>query len=383
MPVFGKDLVKRIAVVIDPWDYPFNGTVVSARRFVEALQPRFDFTLLAISPADGRCDPRITSFRQLSIPGFNGIINSMKAPLARPDRQRLKEVLEQCDLLHVQFPFFLAAGAISAAREMGKPVICSFHVQPENVLRNVGLRSKFLARLLYKLFVATIYNRADHVIAPSEFALDLLKANGLSRPASVLSNGVPDAFFNLPDARTNSDRFNLLSVGRLAGEKRHDLIMEAIACSRHRDKISLKVVGAGPRETQLRDKARALGIEASIGTASDDELMAHYASADIFVHAGEIELEGMSVLEAMASGNLVLLSDSSGSAATELVADPDARFDHRDPRDLAGKIDRWLADSAGRARVAGQNRERARRRAHAFSVTELASIYDRLLGDVS
>lgn len=373
--------MKRIAVVIDPWDYPFNGTVVSARRFVEALQPRFDFSLLSISPVDECCDPRIARFGQLSIPGFNGIINSMKAPLARPDRQRLREVLAECDLLHVQFPFFLAASAISVARELGKPVVCSFHVQPENVLRNVGLRSRLLARLLYKLFIATIYNRADHVIAPSEFALGLLEANGLIRPASVLSNGVPEDFFELPDRRTEDGRYSLLSVGRLAGEKRHDLIMEAIASSHHRDRICLTVIGAGPREAQLRDKAKALGIDARIGTASDDELMASYASADIFIHAGEIELEGMSVLEAMASGNLVLLSDSSGSAATELVADPEARFDHRAPRQLAGKIDRWLADPDGRRQAAQQNRERARRRAHAFSVTELANIYDRLLGE--
>ena len=91
--------MKRIAVVIDPWDYPFNGTVVSARRFVEALQPRFDFSLLAISPANECCDSRIARFGQLSIPGFNGIINSMKAPLARPDRQRLREVLADCACL--------------------------------------------------------------------------------------------------------------------------------------------------------------------------------------------------------------------------------------------------------------------------------------------
>jgi hypothetical protein len=30
--------MNRIAILIDPWDFPFNGTVVSTRRFVAALR---------------------------------------------------------------------------------------------------------------------------------------------------------------------------------------------------------------------------------------------------------------------------------------------------------------------------------------------------------
>ena len=33
-------------MVIDPWFHPFNGTVVSTRRFVTALKTRFDFRML-------------------------------------------------------------------------------------------------------------------------------------------------------------------------------------------------------------------------------------------------------------------------------------------------------------------------------------------------
>lgn len=367
--------MKRIAVVIDPWDLPFNGTVVSTRRFVAALENEFDFALLAIPGEESEGDARIVPFRQLSVPGFNAIINAMKAPLAKPDRRRLREALRDSDLLHVQFPFLLAASAISVARELGVPVICSFHVQAENVLRNVGIRSPTLARWLYKLFVAGIYNRADRIITPSAFARDLLHAHGVSRPVTVLSNGVPDMFFQLPRAPRADGRHVIVSVGRLAGEKRHDVIMDAVARSRYRDRLTLHVAGAGPKEAQLKQRAQTLGIDATVGTVSNERLMALYSMADLFVHAGEVELEGMSVLEAMASGNVVLLANSAESAASELVTDPNARFDNRDANDLAARIDRWLEDPSARETAARQNREIASGRAHAQSVTQLASIY--------
>ena len=42
----------RIAMVIDPWYHPFNGTVVSTRRFVGALSDRFDFRILLAQAPD-------------------------------------------------------------------------------------------------------------------------------------------------------------------------------------------------------------------------------------------------------------------------------------------------------------------------------------------
>ena len=110
-------------------------------------------------------DSRMVPFDPVSLPGFNSILESMKVPLAKPDKCKIRQALQNAALLHLQFPFFLGFSAITEARKMGIPVVCSFHVQPENLLLNVGLRSRLLSRLLYKFFVAGFYNRADLVIA--------------------------------------------------------------------------------------------------------------------------------------------------------------------------------------------------------------------------
>ena len=96
-------------------------------------------------------------------------------------------MIADADLLHVQFPFFLGHGAIAEARRQAKPVVMSFHMQPENILSNLGISSVWLTSMLYKFFVWRFYSRADRVIAPSQFAADLLYVAGLKKPVSVLS----------------------------------------------------------------------------------------------------------------------------------------------------------------------------------------------------
>ena len=371
----------KVAVVIDPWDYPYNGTVVSTRRFVAALKDQVDFRLLATPMPGVDQDVRVWAFPKLSIPGFNGIIDSMKVPLANPwSRQTsVLESLEGMDLIHMQFPFFLGAEVCRHAKKLGIPLVCSFHVQPENLLQNLKLDSPRLARLLYKLFIWGVYRHADLIVTPSQFAAEQLLQNGLNKPVEVLSNGVPDTFFKLQKSQAKEDKFLVLSVGRLAPEKHHAFIFKALAQSRYKDRLKLRLIGSGPLESELIRLAAGFGLDAQIGAATDEELMRAYASADLFVHAGEVELEGMSVLEAMASGNAVLVSDSPNSAANELVDGESSLFDHRSDHDLSEKIDYWLERPQDRTSAGEQNRRLAAKRNHEASVTQLKSIYARLL----
>ncbi len=370
----------NVGVVIDPWDFPYNGTVVSTRRFVAALDEEIDFKLLATPKQGDARDDRIVAFPKLSIPGFNRVIEGMKVPLANPwGATHVEDSLRGLDLVHMQFPFFLGAAVCRAAKRLELPLICSFHVQPENLLRNIGLNSSWLAKLLYKLFISVMYRHADLVLPPSKFAADQLRLHGLKQPIEVLSNGVPGNFFELQRRPSETGTVKILSVGPLASEKHHQSIFSALARSRHSSKIELRVIGAGPLELQLKRHAKNLGINATIGTASDRELCEAYQSADLFVHAGEIELEGMSVLEAMAAGNAVLISDSKDSAAVEFIQDERALFSRPDLNDLVTKLDYWLDHPVEREAAGIHNRKIALQRHHDKSVQQLRDTYHRFL----
>lgn len=346
-------------VVVDPWDLPYNGTVVSSRRFVDALRQRgYGFRIISC-PSDGDEAGKIVSadtdkdcgglqmhyFPALSIPGVNGIIHAMKVMLARPDSNLMERALTGARLVHVQFPFFLGYSAIKMARKLKIPVVCSFHVQPENLLLNLGLNFEWLRELLYKIFIRYIYNQADLVIAPSEFAANELLKRNLMKPIEVVSNGVPDEFF-LPRLKNQTEHksstFSILSVGRFSGEKQQSLLIDAIFRSEYRDRIELRLVGAGPNESKLRDHAKRVGINAVVETVTNAELLLRYERADLFVHCGVIELEGMSVVEAMAMRKVVLVSDSVASAAGIFALNEFAKFKSGDVEDLRCKLDYWI-----------------------------------------
>ncbi|MCC5885228.1 MAG: glycosyltransferase [Gammaproteobacteria bacterium] len=372
---------SRVAVVIDPWDHPFNGTVVSARRFVAALTAEgWDFRLLTIDSEPEAEGCQRIGFPELRLPGVQHLIDRMRAPLARPQRRRLREALRGCDLLHVQFPFLLGHAAIGVARSLGVPVVCSFHVQPENVLRNLGIDNAALCRALYALFLHRFYQRADHVVAPSSFAAEHLQAAGLTRPWSVISNGVPEALFGLPRCPGTDGRFHILSVGRLATEKDQASLIEAVARSRHKADITLHLVGIGPLQERLVTRARALNLDAHIGPADDATLLDHYARADLVVHCGRVELEGMAVLEAMASGNAVLVAEAESSAASRLIGDAAWRFPAGDVDLLSSRIDEALASSAERAQAGAVNRVAAAPHSHPRCAQALADLYRAVMG---
>jgi glycosyltransferase involved in cell wall biosynthesis len=298
----------RIAFVADAYRHGLGGGVVSGARFVEALRKDHDVVVVTV----GKDEPGFVGLRGFELP-----LRAMKAMrwrFAVPDAARLEKAFEAVDVVHLQHPFWLAFGALRAARRVGTPVVSAFHVQPENLLYNVGLRSApRVRRLLYRAWVRGLYDRADAVVCPSPLARQRLIEHGLRRPCHVISNGVPPWFQprELPGGPgRDDDPFVILMVGRLAPEKRHDVVLDAVARCRHRERIQLVLAGSGPLEDEVRRRAARLPRPAQVGWVHVDVLLDLYARARLFVHASEVELEGMAVLEAMACGVPTLVADA-------------------------------------------------------------------------
>jgi hypothetical protein len=125
--------------LIDVWDDAANGSVVSTRRFTELLRERgHTVTVLA----GGVPTPGKIVLPPFTIPLADGVMRKMRFLFAWPERGVLAAVLSDHDLVHVQMPFCLGIRAVAIARKMGRPVVTTFHVLAENVLHNVGIRSR-------------------------------------------------------------------------------------------------------------------------------------------------------------------------------------------------------------------------------------------------
>lgn len=367
----------RIAYVLDVFDGVKTGGVLSARRFVEALRARHEVTVVAAgTPADG-----MVSLPAFTPPPFGRVMREMGFRFAVPRRRLLEEALRRADVVHVQFPFWLGLRAVALTRRLGKPVVAGFHVQPENMFTNVGIRSRALTEWTYRFFLRRFFNRADAVVCPSPFALQALRRRGLTAPAEVISNGVPRPGPAPPAERAARHRGRplVLAVGRLAREKRHDVIIEGVRRSRHAARIQLVITGRGPEEARVRRRAATLPRPAEVGFLSDAELEALLSTADLVVHASEVELEGMAVLEALGRGTPALIADAPESATQQFALSPDFLFRAGDPDDLARRLDHLLDDPARLAEARPRALALAARFDLEESVRRLEALYARLV----
>src|SRR5262249_50432503 len=132
----------RIAMVIDEWDDASNGGVVSTQRFTKLLRQRGHVVTVI---AGGRAAAGKIGLPPFYLPLVENRMRQMRFMFAWPKRQVLKAAFARQDLIHVQTPFYLGMQAITMARKAGLPVVSSFHVQAENVLHNIGIRSEGVA----------------------------------------------------------------------------------------------------------------------------------------------------------------------------------------------------------------------------------------------
>lgn len=363
----------RIAFFADTLHAPIGGGVTSAHHFVDRLRGEHDVVVVGADTLDEESAVRV--------PGFVLPVRAMRDAhfiMARPTREAIEHAVRSVDVVHLQFPFWLSFAALAEAKRQGKPVVAAFHVQPENAFYNVGIRSPALNRAVYRLWVKHLYERANEVICPSPFAERKLRAHGLTVPTSILTNGVPTDVVSGTAQReeAHQGRFLLMMVGRLAAEKRQDVVFEAVRRMRHRDRVQLVVAGMGPREAELR--ALAHDLPAEIGFLPRGRLLDLMRSADLLVHASEVELEGIAVLEAMTLGLPALVAESPESAASDLALSDLFRFPGGDADALAARLDTFVSSPLLLAEARARSLAKARSFDLGESVARLAEIYRRV-----
>lgn len=332
----------KIGITIDVFD-AINGGVISTKRITQLLRER-GHEVYIFSTGKIKNDPFFIPVKAFYVPFAKGIMKKLKMPLARPIDKVMRPVFKELDIVHYMFPFWLGYKSLKLAREFNKPVVSTFHVQVEHIFKNIQFEPEFLVRKGYQLLISKLYNRSDFIFCPSRFAYDEMLRYGLKTPCRVLSNGVSEIFSQKPVIRPEvfKDKFIILSVGRLTPEKSHKTIIEAVLRSRYNDRIQLLIFGEGPMKETLFQQAKALSNPLKIDVVASEELATYYNMADLYVHASEIETEGMAPLEASACGAPLLVSDSPISASGQFVLDPQFLFKHGNADELAQKIDYWF-----------------------------------------
>ena len=182
----------------------------------------------------------------------------------------------------------------------------------------------------------------------------------------------------------------LVFVGRIVADKGIDDLIEAVGLLRvdHPD-VRAAIVGIGQYLDDARSLADRLGLLDHIafpGWAERSTVPSWFAAADVVLAPSRIgrdgwqEGQGLSIIEAMAVGRLVIATDTGGipetieDGLTGVLVPPER------PSALAAAVRSLLADPAGARAMAERGRESVRQRfSRAASADRFAQLYERLL----
>jgi 1-acyl-sn-glycerol-3-phosphate acyltransferase len=340
-----------ITLISDTFNVNNNGTTVSAMRFAATLIARGHIVRVVACGEPGEPEPdgpEMFYVPELVLPIASRLAHRQNTLFAKPLREVLVAAITGADVVHVYQPWPLGRAAERIARQLGVPAIAAFHVQPENITYNIGLGwFRPAAHLVYVLLRLAFYGRFADIQCPSTFIAAQLRHHGYRARLHVISNGVDSSFRpGPPRVRDADEPFRILMVGRFSPEKRQDVLIRAVQRSRHAGRIELYFAGHGPREKRLRRMAAKLPLPAHFGYYSQDELIDLIRGCDLYVHSSDVEIEGLSCMEAFSCGLVPVISDSPRSATGQFALGPGNLFRSGDPASLADRIDGWIDDPA-------------------------------------
>lgn len=269
-------------------------------------------------------------------------------------RRDAAQAAREAVLVDAHFALY-AAAALSSAAVRRLPLVVHFHGPwaDEAALQGQGRGRAGIKRAVERAY----YGRAARAIVLSEtFARLLRERYGV--PASrimVIPPGVDLQRFR-PGPRDEArralglpeDAFVVVAARRLVRRMGLDLLLEAWAKVVTGDAPALLViVGDGPERSPLEHLARDLGIARSVhfaGRVSAESLVTNYQAADLSV-IPSVALEGfgLAMLESLACGTPVVVTDACGSAPIVAAMDPSCVVPAGDVDALASRLVRAVS----------------------------------------
>lgn len=411
----------HVALFTDLHPDSLGGTQVSVASQRRALERRGHQVTIFTAPLPDAVDPDPCVVELRPVPVLDPLIRRLgrhedfvfvwpsKANAAIIDavfRDR-----EPIDIVHTQGDLGVAIAGAAAARRHGVPVVQTKHtrfdvyfeqatpaplvlailisqMQHRHLPRDFRLirgKESTASRLAWRFMVAHA-QAVDHEITPTRHFAQSLAARGVSRPISVISNGVDDDAVDRARAAdgvgsSKGERLRLIWCGRLSAEKR---VLQAIEAVARVDGCTLDIYGEGHLEAAMKKIIEAAGLSRRIrlhGRVDREKCLVAMRSSDALLFTSyHFDTQGLALLEAVAMSLPVVYCDPALSETVPdgggiLAADPSSSALAAAIRVLASDRDklRKMSDIASAHRDAGRQSRQTEK---------ILAIYDSLVNRV-
>ncbi len=323
-------------------------------RALGAIDPAGDYTLFLGTPLPTEPILGAEQMRRVVVEPYNPFI---RMPVTFP----LALVREQIDVVHVQY----IAPPICPARIVVTVHDISYERYPQFFTPAAVTQLRALVPLTIR--------HAATVLTVSEFSRqDIIRRYRVPSEKVVVAHGSADPMFQpihdvarlaaVREKYGTGERF-ILCVGNLQPRKNLVTLINAYVRLRQANATRHKLVLVGGRSWLYDDifaAARDSGYADEFvftGFVTDDDLVALYNAAELFVYPSLFEGFGAPPLEAMACGAPVVTTNT--SSIPEVVGDAALLVDPLDVDGLARAMTTALSNPALRAQLSIRGRERA------------------------
>lgn len=241
------------------------------------------------------------------------------------------------DIIHAHSHLFFSTNICAIIRKLGSSPL---------IITNHGIMSASAPNWFNSIYIKTIakwtLNAADAVLCyTDEEKKELINLLDIDeKKILIIPNGVNLGIFYPSSSELENHRPTLLWIGRIVkGKGVHFLIQATSLILREIPNIRLKLIGDGPEKQKIRELIKKLNLEDVISISdyiNYQNLPDIYRESDIFILPSMNEGVPKTVLEAMACGKPIVISDF--SHLRELISDSGLMFQKGDIDALAGAI---------------------------------------------
>ncbi|MEG0076954.1 glycosyltransferase [Anaerorhabdus sp.] len=352
----------RIGLFSDTYLPEINGVASSVHILREQLVKNGHTVYVITTKPEsdiGEDDPFVLRLSGIELKRLYGYV--LTSPIHISAYNQIKEI--DLDLIHAHTEFSVGIFARIVAKLQGLPLVSTYHTTYEDYTHYVNIINSDTVDKIAKKAVASLSrmygDSSTEMIAPSQKTKEMLLGYGIKKTIYVVPTGLDLDRFN--PKRTSAEKIKeirqtyqvkenetlITFVGRVAQEKSIDFVIEGFHYVKQMGlPCKLLIVGAGPDDEILRNQVKELDLEDTVkfaGKKPASEIPSFYHASNCFVSASITETQGMTYVEALASG--LPLFARPDNVLEELVVEDETGYYFKTPQELAEKIKEFLEAS--------------------------------------
>lgn len=349
----------KIAIFTDTYPPFINGVSTSCFNLVKVLKEHgHDVIVVTTRTDDGKLEYKDGIIR---IPGLE-LKKMYGYRFTSFYNHKVVKILKEfgVELIHNQTDIGVGQFARLAARRLKVPQVYTYHTAYEDYTYYVvhGLMDR-IGKKFMRGYAKTVAKNCTEFITPSIKTKEYMRSIGSDIYVNVVPTGIDFSLFDEKNIdKEKQKQFKeehgigentkvFLLLGRVAKEKSMDYSIRGFAkfLEKHPDvDAKMIVVGDGPQRNELELLTHELHVSRKIdfiGKVPASEVPFYYHLADIYTSASITETQGLTFMEAMASGTIVLARFDSNLADT--ITDGQTGFFFTDEESFVEKVERILS----------------------------------------